>query len=435
MYLFSLIVYTIVWINLSTAMIINNENSHFTQATELVGSLSGIIINLLRISDPAFWNYIKSRVKRPRRKESLTRFNSVYESSYIQMFTHVFSVAVLKSIISLNLSMGVDQEYEENNILWSREHYDQQQNLRFDEEDVKKNLIIPDSINYAVDGFKCNAKIYCPLVFQHIRNLCGISNDMICQSFEVVTNLPSLKSNAGNSGGRSASFFYFSHDRRFLLKTICTSEKDFLLKELLVDYHKFLIDHEDSILSRIIGVFTFRFQDGTKCKVMLQSNIFPIVPLIGIFDLKGSKVDRTVSKNSRGVSEIVPEIIYKDLDFLSTKKKIHIEEIDLQRFKISILKDSKFLNDHNIIDYSLLLGMSHDFVSDSRPLIGYGKDKGIFYYVGIIDYLQTYTTFKQLEAFSKNLIMLNVPKEDISVASSDLYGDRFTAFLFSIIST
>ena len=97
-------------------MVINKKNTLFDQSAEIIGSFSGIIINSLRISDPAFWNYIKSRVKKTRRKESLYRNESIYESSYIQMFTHNFSAAVFKSIISLNLVMNSEHETENNEV-------------------------------------------------------------------------------------------------------------------------------------------------------------------------------------------------------------------------------------------------------------------------------------------------------------------------------
>lgn len=418
---------------MSAVMIANQTHTLLNFVTKLIGSFSGIIINSLRISDPALWNYIKSRLCRPRRRESMTRNNSIYESSYIQMFTHIFNVAVLKSVISLNLVMSSEQEQEKTEIVWSREHYEETMVMRFDKTDIQ-DFQVPEKISYAIDGFKCQAKIHAPRVFTHLRQLIGITNEMISDSFELAVNLASLKTNSGNDGGRSASFFYFSFDKKFLIKTISRGEKRFFLKQILTDYHLHNVNHEDTILSRIIGVFTFKFQDNTKSRVLLQANIFPKVQLLGVFDLKGSKLDRSSIKSSRGADFIKKNTIYKDLDFLNTKKKLHLEEIDMQRLKISMFKDTSFLAKHNIIDYSLLLGISHDYSSEIRPFVGTGQDKGYYYYAGIIDYLQTYNTFKQLEAFSKNLILLNVPKEDISVISSGQYCDRFTSFVCSIIS-
>lgn len=272
------------------------------------------------------------------------------------------------------------------------------------------------------------------MVFDHLRSLSHVTNEEICDSFNLESNLYSLKTNTGNKGGRSASFFYFTFDKKFLIKTISASEKKFLLHYLLSDYHNYLKTNEDSFLARILGIYSFRFDDNSKTRVMLQMNIFPNIDFEGIFDLKGSKLERSSFKSPNEPMEIQSGKIYKDLDFLNTKKKISIEAVDVQRAKTSTYNDSKFLREHNIIDYSMLLGISDEYNSVTRPLIGIGEDKGKYIYVGIIDYLQTYTTFKQLEAFSKNLILVGVPKEDISIISPDIYFDRFFSFITSIIT-
>lgn len=433
LYFMSIFVYTWLWVLISSCLIANDDNNELNGIAEIVGSFSGIIVNVLRICDPAFWTYVRSRVYRPKRKESLARFNSVYESSYIQMITSVFSAAVLKSIISLNLTLGVEEETDYEDIEWTQEHYDQKERYMFDQKDLK-HILIPESISYLTYEYKCSVTVHAPTVFQSIRNLCEISSDSICKSFDIYENLQTLKTNAGNEGGRSASFFYFSKDKKFLIKTISRGEKKILINKLLPDLHKHLMIYPGSILSKIIGVFSFKFPDNNKIRVMLQSNIFPSVPMKGIFDLKGSKLDRSATKKSVGSVTIVSDKIYKDLDFLCAVKKISVEEVDVRRLKYNIYKDSEFLSKHNIIDYSLLLGISEEFQSKFKPLIGCNENKGLFYYVGIIDYLQTYNTFKQLEAFSKNLVLLNVPREDISVISPDIYNDRFVSFINSILS-
>ena len=131
-YFISLIVYTVVWISISLAMLFNRKGTILNEFAGVFGSFSGIIINSLRICDPALWNYIKSRFQRPKRKESITRRASVYESSYIQMFSHVFNAAVLKCIISLNLVLSTESEIENKDIIWTREHYEEKQLCKYD---------------------------------------------------------------------------------------------------------------------------------------------------------------------------------------------------------------------------------------------------------------------------------------------------------------
>lgn len=432
-YLFSIVVYTWLWILISSCLIVNKENIKLDDFAEIIGSFSGIIINLLRICDPAFWTYVRSRVVRPRRKESLARNASVYENSYIQMITQVFSTAVLKSIISLNLVMGTDHETEFGDVEWTLEHYAEKFVQEFDMKDLDV-LDIPESVRYVAHRFKVSTRAHAPRVFDQIRKMIKISQEEICISFDINENLTTLKTNAGNEGGRSASFFYFSKDKKFLIKTISKSEKRFLLENVLYDYHIHIRDHPDSLLSKIIGVFTFKFQDNTKIRVMLQRNIFPNVNMVGIFDLKGSKLDRSSEGSNTGASVIKRNKIYKDLDFLSTIKHIRIEDPDKTRLKLNVYKDSEFLRQHNIIDYSLLLGISHDFNSEFKPLIGTQSDSHKYYYVGIIDYLQPYNTMKHLESIGKSIFLINVPKQDISVISPDIYSERFSRFICSIIA-
>jgi 1-phosphatidylinositol-4-phosphate 5-kinase len=63
---------------------------------------------------------------------------------------------------------------------------------------------------------------------------------------------------AGQGAGKSGSFFFFSFDNKFLIKTITSSEKNILL-DMLDDYinHIILTDNK-SLLARIYGVFTIK---------------------------------------------------------------------------------------------------------------------------------------------------------------------------------
>ena len=60
------------------------------------------------------------------------------------------------------------------------------------------------------------------------------------------------------SGGRSANPILFTHDKKYLIKTISKKEKNVLLK-MLPEYHSFMIN-EKSLLCRIYGAF--RIQIG-----------------------------------------------------------------------------------------------------------------------------------------------------------------------------
>jgi hypothetical protein len=64
--------------------------------------------------------------------------------------------------------------------------------------------------------------------FNKIMELDGISNKEITSSLAFSKNKEQLFT-AGKSAGKSGSFFFFSSDRKFVIKTVSKSEKDLLL--------------------------------------------------------------------------------------------------------------------------------------------------------------------------------------------------------------
>ena len=117
---------------------------------------------------------------------------------------------------------------------------------------------------------------------------------------------------AGEGAGRSGSFFFFSHDRKFIIKTMTKHELNLMLKMLpaLAEHFK---QNPDSLLSKIIGVFTVKTNSTNEVHLMLMENTLQLKNpenLKYIFDLKGSKVDRKV----KGC--IKPSTTLKDENFL-----------------------------------------------------------------------------------------------------------------------
>jgi hypothetical protein len=60
---------------------------------------------------------------------------------------------------------------------------------------------------------------------------------------------------AKESAGKSGSFFFFSYDKKFLLKTMNDSEMD-VFQKALPEYFNHLRKNPDSLLARIYGIFT-----------------------------------------------------------------------------------------------------------------------------------------------------------------------------------
>lgn len=60
---------------------------------------------------------------------------------------------------------------------------------------------------------------------------------------------------AGEGAGASGSFFFFSYDQKFLIKTLTESEVK-ILDKLIHPYIDHLVKNPDSLLARIYGLFT-----------------------------------------------------------------------------------------------------------------------------------------------------------------------------------
>ena len=76
---------------------------------------------------------------------------------------------------------------------------------------------------------------------------------------------------AGEGAGASGSFFFFSHDKRFIIKTM-TSDELLLFQKI----HQGLARHHRrnpySLLAKIVGVFTVKSKRTNDVHIMLMEN-------------------------------------------------------------------------------------------------------------------------------------------------------------------
>ncbi len=96
---------------------------------------------------------------------------------------------------------------------------------------------------------------HCYKVFKILHKSARLSFETIYQSLHPRFNREMILK-SGESAGRSGSFFLFSHDDRFIVKTISKGELDLFLNKLLPTY----LDHviEPSLMAKILGVFTVK---------------------------------------------------------------------------------------------------------------------------------------------------------------------------------
>jgi hypothetical protein len=91
--------------------------------------------------------------------------------------------------------------------------------------------------------------------FQVLLDLDSIDAHQINISLAAYENRNSIFQ-AGESQGKSGSFFFFSHDKRFILKTLLKNERKTLL-DMLDEYIDHIVQSENrSMLARIYGLYT-----------------------------------------------------------------------------------------------------------------------------------------------------------------------------------
>lgn len=147
---------------------------------------------------------------------------------------------------------------------------------------------------------------------------------------------------AKESAGKSGSFFFFSYDSQFLLKTMNDNEKEVFVK-CLTSYLNFLMENPDSLLARIYGIFTVNMEDLVPVHILLMSNAAQTGKHIEkVFDLKGSIINRHVKIDS----EIKPSSTLKDVNLLDATKEDNLllfRVKEREQIMNKIQKDINFL--------------------------------------------------------------------------------------------
>lgn len=155
--------------------------------------------------------------------------------------------------------------------------------------------------------------------------------------------------------------------------------------------------------------------------------------ILRTYDLKGSRYDREVA-NDTMINEL-ENYTLKDIDFMKMEGKLSINNDTKVNLREIMEKDSIFLRNLNLIDYSFLVVKVRWEVEAKNPefwanyqRIQSANNKNVYYHLGIIDYLQRWDLQKKGEKWWKNLL----GKKDISAQKPKKYQHRFMTFIAEI---
>jgi len=174
---------------------------------------------------------------------------------------------------------------------------------------------------------------YYPKKFDELRKNDGISDDIMIKSFSPIKNKSAIDK-MGESKGKSGSFFFYSHDRKFIIKTITNEEKE-TMDKILIDYYLYIKQHDNTLITKIYGIYTVVIKNASSVNVILMQNLFGCSPIHiqRMFDLKGS----TVQRKTKNVQNWRKDQVLKDMDYQwlthVERKLINFNLEDIQEIK------------------------------------------------------------------------------------------------------
>lgn len=188
--------------------------------------------------------------------------------------------------------------------------------------------------------------VHAPLFFKSIQQANGVTSEVLIESLHPKYNRD-MVFKVGEGAGASGSFFFFSADRRFIIKTMTEKEMKVFLS-MLPYYEIHLSERKQSLLARIYGVYTIKMDRYSKdINIMLMANTLQFKEaknIVKIFDIKGSKVKRDV-EFTPGMKNTT---ILKDINFLrlidKDPNKLRFMQGDIQKLESLIKRDVQFLH-------------------------------------------------------------------------------------------
>ena len=129
--------------------------------------------------------------------------------------------------------------------------------------DIQGNELTPSA------RYDFKFKDYAPWVFRDLRKIFQID----AADYLVSLTDKYILSELG-SPGKSGSFFYFSRDYRFIIKTLHHAEHKFL-RRILRNYYEHVKRYPNTLISQFYGLHRVKTSFGRKIHFVVMNNLFP----------------------------------------------------------------------------------------------------------------------------------------------------------------
>jgi 1-phosphatidylinositol-4-phosphate 5-kinase len=242
-----------------------------------------------------------------------------------------------------------------------------------------EELILESRNDHRARGLRTEGvvfKDFAPHVFRRLREEAKVSSASYRNSLQQTTK-------ERVSEGKSGAFFYFTEDRKYVVKTLTSEELKFLLG-ILPSYYKFMKRNPDTFMTRFFGCHGLTMYGKTVFFVVMQSVFATSLQIHERFDLKGSWVGRLEGRKPTGTIATCKfcnaeymvggshdqrcnvrregnmnhqyDQVGKDLNW---NRHMALPYSTARAVAEQLTLDSEFLCSINCIDYSLLVGIHH----------------------------------------------------------------------------
>ena len=376
-------------------------------------------------------------------------------SSFALMNYHLEMNDNLIRLIAISIAVNECRMYDDikeykkfynSTIPWENKDFYKEKSLlmEYNENNIPSWLGLKDDIRFNNIQFKIQS--FSPFVFHHIRLIDNISIDDMLLSLDPINNIKKIKA-MKVTGGRGNNCIINTWDKKFIIKTVNTTERNILIEKMIVDYHC-LMKESKSLLSRIYGMYKIELKDKGTINIMVQRNMndLPLNTKLLTFDFKGSTVDRQVIRESDvklNKIELVKKYkntVLKDIDLGIIDMKFIINNNDCQQLLSIIDSDSMFLQSYEVTDYSLLVFVhkyrKEDVTNNKNGMrIVPSKDNKFIFNFSIVDFLGPFNFEKKGEKLAKELVgyIKKLKDTNFSVLDPNRYAKRFRNFAKRII--
>ena len=275
--------------------------------------------------------------------------------------------------------------------------------------------------NFINVGSECEKYKLFSKKFKKLRNKYGITEAFYKDELS--------KSKFIIGAGKSGAKMWLSKNKIFFIKEISKSDKN-EFKRILDAYFKYINLNKNTLLPKFFGIYK-----KENISYIVQKNLNPFKTGSWLYDLKGSHRGRTVINHKINK-------VGKDNNFGDTKILLN----NSRKLKNQIKKDTSFLANYNLMDYSLFICL-RDTPIKNKDWGVWGKNKYCCYIkgpgpskpspininIGIIDILQKYNIKKQIESYYRTKQHITHRElSEVSAINPKGYKIRFDNYITNI---